>query len=64
MIALLPRVQKLEEARRRVNEELEGELRDRGVWVQVPEAFWQAVEERVSVIDGVFEEVGKTLDGQ
>ncbi|CZR56472.1 uncharacterized protein PAC_06360 [Phialocephala subalpina] len=64
LMTLLPGVQKLEEARRRVNEDLERELRDRGVWVAIPETFWGSVEERVGVIDGVFEGMGRVLDSQ
>jgi hypothetical protein len=64
LMALLPGLKKLEEARWKVSEDLEGELNARGVWVVVPDAFWEVVEERVDVIAEVFEEMGRMLDAQ
>jgi hypothetical protein len=64
LASILPGVQRLEEAKRMMELNFEEELENCGVNIVVPDAFWEAIEERCRIIDDAFSGLEKRLDEQ
>jgi hypothetical protein len=60
----LPGVERFEEAKRMMELNFEDELENWGVDIMVPDAFWEAIEERCKIIDDAFKGLEKRLDEQ
>jgi hypothetical protein len=64
LASILPGVERFEDAKRMMELNFEDELENCGVDIVVPDAFWEAIEERCRIIDDAFKGLEKRLDEQ
>ena len=64
LASILPGVERFEDAKRMMELNFEDELENCGVNIVIPDAFWEAIEERCRIIDDAFKGLEKRLDEQ